>query len=80
MQFHTTVSQTRVRGALLGLVMWNQKPPETGGSLRQRRRRGRWIGGGGASRRCVLANVVEASGGCSVLSSFMLSLKVAVLV
>lgn len=28
MQFHTTVSQSRVHSAPIGLVMWNQKPPE----------------------------------------------------
>lgn len=28
MQFHTTVSQSRVHSAHIGLVMWNQKPPE----------------------------------------------------
>lgn len=28
MQFHTTVSQSRVHSAPVGLVMWNQKPPE----------------------------------------------------
>lgn len=28
MQFHTTVSQRKVHSAPIGLVMWNQKPPE----------------------------------------------------
>ena len=28
MQFHTTVSQSKVHSAPIGLVMWNQKPPE----------------------------------------------------
>ena len=28
MQFHTTVSRSRVHSAPVGLVMWNQKPPE----------------------------------------------------
>lgn len=33
MQFHTTVSQSRVHSAPVGLVMWNQKPPKRATAL-----------------------------------------------
>lgn len=33
MQFHTTVSESAVHSEPVGLVMWNQKPPEKSKAL-----------------------------------------------